>query len=139
MAGRPKPRKLDPLLDRMMALADPSRWNIIHLLSKRSRTVSALATATGLSVAVTSRHIQRLRAAGLVIGEKRGKELHCSRPDRETPMGRWLDATLEETSWTPNVPPVRVRYKQPSTAGESKPPASEGHVPPYAELEDYLL
>src|SRR5262245_32956484 len=54
------------------ALASPSRLELLDLLAQSARTVEALARQTGQSVATTSHHLQVLRRARLVDGEKAG-------------------------------------------------------------------
>jgi rhodanese-related sulfurtransferase len=54
------------------ALSSPHRLEFLELLAQGERTVEALATETGLSMANTSQHLQALRAAGLVESEKEG-------------------------------------------------------------------
>ena len=54
------------------ATASPSRLELLDLLSQGPRTVEALARQTGQSVATTSHHLQVLRRARLVDGEKAG-------------------------------------------------------------------
>ena len=54
------------------ATASPGRLEILDLLSQGPRTVEALATQIGQSVANTSHHLQVLRAARLVETEKAG-------------------------------------------------------------------
>jgi rhodanese-related sulfurtransferase/DNA-binding transcriptional ArsR family regulator len=54
------------------ATASSSRLELLDLLSQGSRTVEALAQQTGQSVATTSHHLQVLRRARLVDGEKAG-------------------------------------------------------------------
>jgi len=54
------------------ATASPSRLELLDLLSQGPRTVEALAQQTGKSVASTSHHLQVLRRARLVDGEKAG-------------------------------------------------------------------
>ena len=140
MARRPKPANLEPLLDRMMALAEPSRWSIMRLLGVRSLSVGEIARATGLSLAVTSRHVQRLRAAGLVIAKRRGKELLCSRSTPDTPTGSWLAAALQEDD-TASL--ARDRAPRESRAVSSREVATasapEKTRRPGGDLEDYLL
>lgn len=58
-------------------LANPHRLKIISLLSHGEKTVDRLATAIGQSMAATSAHLKVLRAAGLVVAEKRGRNVHC--------------------------------------------------------------
>ena len=54
------------------ATASPHRLELLDLLSQGARTVDALARQTGQSVATTSHHLQVLRRARLVDGEKAG-------------------------------------------------------------------
>ena len=54
------------------AVASPKRLELLDLLSQGPRTVEALATAGGLSIANASQHLQVLRAARLVAAEKHG-------------------------------------------------------------------
>lgn len=54
------------------ALAAPRRIELVDLLGQAPRTVEGLAHQTEISVANTSRHLQVLRAAGLVEAEKDG-------------------------------------------------------------------
>ncbi|WP_028458314.1 metalloregulator ArsR/SmtB family transcription factor [Chloroflexus sp. Y-396-1] len=54
------------------AMANPHRLELLDLLVQAPRTVEQLAHATGMSVANTSQHLQRLKQGGLVIGERQG-------------------------------------------------------------------
>jgi len=54
------------------ALGSPRRLELLELLAQGERTVDALATESGLSMANASQHLQALREAGLVEGRKRG-------------------------------------------------------------------
>ncbi len=54
------------------ALGHPTRLELLDLLAQAPRTVDALATASGASVASTSQHLQALFRAGLVAREKEG-------------------------------------------------------------------
>ena len=55
-----------------LALASASRLQILEFVAQGERSVDALATMTGLSVANTSKHLQALRQAGLVTARKQG-------------------------------------------------------------------
>ncbi len=57
------------------ALATPARLRMLDLLRQGPRTVEALADAAGLSVANSSQHLQLLRAARLVLSERRGQHV----------------------------------------------------------------
>lgn len=58
-----------------MALAEPNRVAILHLLSEAGEEVCVYDIATNFKVGQTtvSRHLKMLKAAGLVTSEKRGK------------------------------------------------------------------
>jgi rhodanese-related sulfurtransferase/biotin operon repressor len=55
------------------ALSSPVRLEFLELLAQGERSVEQLATLTGTSVANTSQHLQKLKAAGLIIGRKEGQ------------------------------------------------------------------
>jgi DNA-binding transcriptional ArsR family regulator len=54
------------------ALADPVRLRLLLALGDGERSVSTLARDTGLALATTSQHLQRLAAAGLVARRRAG-------------------------------------------------------------------
>src|SRR5512139_2370580 len=54
------------------AIANPHRLELLDLLVQAPRTVEDLARESGMSVANTSQHLQRLKRARLVIAEREG-------------------------------------------------------------------
>jgi rhodanese-related sulfurtransferase len=54
------------------AVAAPKRLELLDLLCQGPRAVESLAEQAAISVANTSQHLQVLRAARLVVGEKKG-------------------------------------------------------------------
>lgn len=54
------------------ALSSPSRIEILELVAQAERNVEQLAALTGMTVANTSQHLQKLRQAGLIVGRKDG-------------------------------------------------------------------
>jgi rhodanese-related sulfurtransferase/DNA-binding transcriptional ArsR family regulator len=59
------------------ALGNAHRLELLELLAQGERTVDALATESGLSIANASQHLQVLRDAGLVESRKDGLFVHC--------------------------------------------------------------
>jgi rhodanese-related sulfurtransferase len=55
------------------ALSSAVRLEFLELLAQGERSVDQLATLTGASVANTSQHLQKLKAAGLILGRKEGQ------------------------------------------------------------------
>jgi rhodanese-related sulfurtransferase len=54
------------------AFGSPKRVEIVDLLAQGDRSVESIATATGMTVANTSRHLQVLRNAGMVTSRREG-------------------------------------------------------------------
>jgi ArsR family transcriptional regulator, arsenate/arsenite/antimonite-responsive transcriptional repressor len=67
---------MDPFVTLLKALADETRLKIMHLLSAHDLCVGALASRLGISSAAVSQHLQVMRKAGIVKGEKRGYWTH---------------------------------------------------------------
>lgn len=59
------------------ATASPQRLRTLNLLAQRPHTVGELADRLGESKASTSAHLKVLRAACLVVDERRGREVWC--------------------------------------------------------------
>lgn len=70
------PTQHDPStdLDRVfMALADPTRRQLVRMLSERDRSVGELAEPFEMSLAAVSKHIKVLEAAGIVARRVDGR------------------------------------------------------------------
>jgi DNA-binding transcriptional ArsR family regulator len=67
---------MDELTFALKSLADETRLRIVKLLLKHDLCVGALAHHLGVSKAAVSQHLQILRKAGLVKGDKRGYFTH---------------------------------------------------------------
>jgi ArsR family transcriptional regulator len=65
-----------PLIRSLKALADEKRLKILRMLLNSDLCVGALANHLGTSKPSVSQHLQILRKAGLVKGEKRGYWTH---------------------------------------------------------------
>ncbi len=66
---------LEHLAELTKALANPNRLELLELLAQGAQPVEVLAQRTGLSFANVSQHLQTLKKAGLVIGERDGKNV----------------------------------------------------------------
>lgn len=60
----------------MKSLSDETRFKILSLLLKHDFCVRALSKKLNISEAAVSQHLQILKKAGLVKGEKRGYYTH---------------------------------------------------------------
>ena len=64
-------------LDMLKALADDRRLALVRLLAGRELCVCEIAGELGMSDALVSHHLKRLRAAGLVTTRRVGQWLYC--------------------------------------------------------------
>lgn len=67
------------------ALASPGRMELLETLAQGKRSVDALASASGMSVANTSHHLQKLREGGLVQSRRDGLQVIYSLTDNDIP------------------------------------------------------
>ncbi|MGC2111709.1 MAG: metalloregulator ArsR/SmtB family transcription factor [Candidatus Korobacteraceae bacterium] len=59
------------------AFANPTRLQLIDLLRQGERWASELQEGLGISKANLSQHLSILRAAGVVLTQREGKQLYC--------------------------------------------------------------
>jgi ArsR family transcriptional regulator len=59
----------------LTALANPRRLEILHLLAGGPREVGGIAAELGISQPNASQHLGVLRAAGIVVAERDGREV----------------------------------------------------------------
>lgn len=71
----PKQQVFSGLAEIAQALGHAHRLELLEHLGQGERSVEDLATRTGLTVANTSRHLQLLRRAALVVGRREGKRV----------------------------------------------------------------
>jgi DNA-binding transcriptional ArsR family regulator len=64
------------IADRLKALADPTRLEILHALERGERTVSEILAAVGGSQANVSKHLARMRHAGIVAPRREGTSVY---------------------------------------------------------------
>ncbi len=64
-------------LDAFQVIADPSRRQILQLLSKDSLTINALAENFDMSRPAVSKHIKILESADFISIENIGRERYC--------------------------------------------------------------
>jgi DNA-binding transcriptional ArsR family regulator len=81
-----------PTPDAFQAIADPSRREILRLLSKDSLTINSLAENFEMSRPAVSKHIKILEYAGFISIEDIGRERHCKlKPDGFSKLEEWID------------------------------------------------
>jgi DNA-binding transcriptional ArsR family regulator len=67
-----------PTLDVFQVIADPSRRQMLMLLSTESRTINSLAENFDMSRPAVSKHIKIMYNAGFISIQDIGRERHCT-------------------------------------------------------------
>jgi len=81
-----------PALDVFQVIADPSRRQILMMLSKESRTINSLAENFDMSRPAVSKHINIMHNAGFISITDRGRERHCAlKQDGFDRLHEWLN------------------------------------------------
>jgi len=68
----PDIREFEQLADRFKLLGEPARLRILSLLCEQERNVQELCEQTGLQQANVSKHLQLLKATGIVTCRREG-------------------------------------------------------------------
>jgi DNA-binding transcriptional ArsR family regulator len=67
-----------PHLDTFQVIADPSRRQILHMLTRDRMTINSLAENFDMSRPAVSKHIKILCGAGFISIEDVGRERYCT-------------------------------------------------------------
>ena len=84
---------LEELTNLFKVLSDVTRLRLVNLLRTQSLRVGDLQVALGIPQPAISQHLAILRAAELVLAERRGKQIYYSLSRAQFlsyPMGRFL-------------------------------------------------
>lgn len=78
--------------DVFQAIADPTRRDILNLLSQRSLNLNAVAENFDVSRPAISKHIKILTECGLVVIRQEGRERYCdAKLDALNEVAQWLE------------------------------------------------
>ena len=78
--------------DPFQAIGDPSRRQMLHLLSKESLTINALAGNFDMTRPAVSKHIKILYGAGFISISDIGRERHCTLSQKGfRELQQWID------------------------------------------------
>src|ERR1700761_9830126 len=80
-----------PTLDVFQVIADPSRRQMLMLLSKESRTINSLAEHFDMSRPAVSKHVKIMYNAGFISIEDIGRERYCTlKKDGFDELQKWI-------------------------------------------------
>jgi len=78
--------------DVFQAIADPTRREIIHLLSRRQMNLNTVAENFSMSRPAISQHVKILIECGLVIIHQQGRERYCeARLKKLQEVSAWVE------------------------------------------------
>src|SRR5580704_4004723 len=78
--------------DVFQAIADPTRREIIHILSKKSLNLNSVADNFDISRPAISKHIKILTECGLIVIKKKGRDHYCeAKLDKLHEVSDWIE------------------------------------------------
>lgn len=78
--------------DVFQAIADPTRREIISMISKQSLNLNAVAENFNISRPAISKHIKILTECGLIIIKQQGRERYCeAKLDKLNQVSDWVE------------------------------------------------
>lgn len=92
------------------AIANPHRLELLDLLVQAPRSVEQLALLARMSFANASQHLQRLKHAGLVVGERQGTTIRYRLADARIAQ-LWVELRGVATSQLAEVDRALERYR----------------------------
>ncbi|NNE42926.1 MAG: winged helix-turn-helix transcriptional regulator, partial [Gemmatimonadetes bacterium] len=92
--SRPRPSDVPEAARFFLALADPTRLELLRHLGRGGRTVGDLVTATGCPQPKVSRHLKVLKDSGLVRDVREGRNVRyelTTRGSWPAEARKWMD------------------------------------------------
>ena len=100
-------------LDTFQVIADPSRREMLHLLSKKSLTINSLAENFDMSRPAVSKHIKILNIAGFITIQDIGRERHCIlKQDGFNELQEWI--SFFDKFWLTKLKKLEILLQQKS-------------------------
>ena len=79
-------------LNAFQVVADPSRREMLRLLSSDSMTINSLAEHFDMSRPAVSKHVRILNEGGFISIQDKGRERHCTlKQDGFNELQQWID------------------------------------------------
>lgn len=97
--------------DLLKALADPNRLRILHLLGDQTLCVCDLEEILGLQQSNLSRHLAKLKQAGLVSATKKGLFMHYARRSLPPPYSTTVASLYQALADSPDYEADRRALK----------------------------
>jgi DNA-binding transcriptional ArsR family regulator len=100
-------------LNAFQVVADPSRRQILQLLSKESLTINSLAAHFDMSRPAVSKHVKILDEGGFISIQDKGRERYCTlKQDGFNELKQWID--FFDQFWTNKLKKLETLLNQKS-------------------------
>jgi DNA-binding transcriptional ArsR family regulator len=115
----------DEVDDILAALADPTRRQVLDVIAARGEaTATIVAAELPVSRQAVVKHLAVLDRAGLVSGQRRGREvLYSVRPEPLVATARWI--TDLSTAWETRLARIKRLAEIPESERDSEAPNAE--------------
>jgi len=90
--------KVDKLASLLKLVAEPSRLKILCILRQGEHCVCEVEDHVGLSQSLLSHHLADLREAGLILGKKKGLNVHYALTPEGKGVVEWVFGLTERSS-----------------------------------------
>ena len=101
-----------PKLDAFQVIGDPSRRQMLMLLSQDSLTINSLANNFEMSRPAVSKHIKILQNAGFISIQDRGRERYCTlKKDGFEELQSWI--SYFDKFWTVKLKKLEALLNKP--------------------------
>jgi DNA-binding transcriptional ArsR family regulator len=110
--------------DVFQAIADPTRREIINMISLQSLNLNAVAEQFDISRPAISKHIKILTECGLIVIKQQGRERFCeARLQKLNEVSEWVEQYKQ--FWNAKFDALEnyladIQTKKPSTNGKAK-------------------
>jgi len=106
-----------PTIDPFQALADPSRRQVLRLLSGNRLTINEVAAHFNMSRPAVSKHIKQLHVAGFISIKNIGRERYCAlNRDGFTALQEWMH--YFDAFWKEQLDALDKLLKEPGHTGK---------------------
>jgi len=108
-----------PNLDAFQVIADPSRRQILQLLTKDSLTINTIAENFEMSRPAVSKHIKILDNAGFISIQNIGRERYCIlKQDGFNELQEWID--YFDNFWVSKLKKLETLLNQKSSLNKNE-------------------
>jgi DNA-binding transcriptional ArsR family regulator len=105
--------------DVFQAIADPTRREIINMISRQSLNLNAVAESFNISRPAISKHIKILTECGLIVIRQQGRERYCeAKLQKLNEVSEWIEQY--RVFWTSKLDALEIFLNKESSANKNK-------------------